>query len=268
MAKYEDYVKRQNESIEDEIDDAAQVTSAREQEDNVPERFKGKSREEIAAAWAEADRTLARQGNELGELRKTVTELAEKVKAPVVAAPAPTPVTMDELYDEPDAAMRRVVREESTARIDALERQVQEANTRAAIAVARSGFEQKHPTYKDTMADPEFIAWIQKSPTRVNLAVLADQGNYDVADELFSTYGEIKAAGKAAPTRTVRSEAAREVALERSGGNAPAPIEGFSRHELQEKRISAQRGNRQAAAWLAAHGEEIQLAYAEGRLTA
>ena len=269
MAKYEDYVKQNQateDSLESEIAEAANQSEVRQQESNVPERFRGKSPEEIAASFVELERAFGRQANELGELRSTVKTLAEKQSAVNTSPPpAPKPVTMDELWETPDAAMRRVVKEESTSRVEALERELEQERQARQIAEARRVFESKHPTYKDTLKDEKFLEWIKSSQMRLRLAASADKGDFDAADELFSTYNEIKQlkTTSSAP----RTEAARQVGLERSGGSGPEPVEKISRHELQEKRIAAKRGDRQAERWLIANGDKIRAAYAEDRLT-
>jgi hypothetical protein len=172
---------------------------------------------------------------------------------------------MDELYETPDEAVRRVVREESSPRIDALERELEAARQAVAVADARRAFEVKHPTFQTTLKDPNFLEWIKGSNMRLQLAQAADKGNFDAADELFSTYSEIKQLKESKPAP--RSQAARQVALERSGGSGPEPVEKFSKYELQEKRIAAKRGDRQAQRWLDANGSAIRDAYAENRLT-
>lgn len=270
MAKFEDYKNRmvqQDQALEGEIDAAAQRTEERETQDRVPERFKDKTREEIATAWEEANSTISRQGNELGDLRRQMQTLQENLTKSVEqkAKPEVKPVTVDDIYDNADAAVRRVVREESSERLDSLEGELRKANQRAAVAEARSRFEVKYPEYQKTVADTAFIDWIKASPVRVSLAQAADQGNFEAADELFSTYGELSSLRqKKVPPRT---EAARQVSLERSGGAAPSSEKTYSKTELQEKRISAQRGDRKAERWLVANGPEIRAAYVEGRLT-
>lgn len=265
MAKYEDYVKKQGSQLSDEIDEAARRAQERDADEGVPERFKGKSKAEIAKAWEEADRALARQGNELGSLRKSVedlsTELRQSREAP---RPEKTPVTLDDIYDNADGTLRRVIKEESDSRIEALEKDLQQTRLALQVADARRTFEAAHPDYKEVIGDPEFMEWVKASTVRTQLAVVADQGNFDAANELFSTYKALKEAKvqRSAP----RSTDARKVSLERSGGATPAPEKTFSRSELQEKRIAAQRGDVQASRWLTAHDADIRAAYAEGRL--
>jgi len=264
MAKYEDYVKQ---SIEEEIDEAAEATEQRQEEEKVPERFKGKSAEEIARAYAELEQLNSRHANELGELRKTVSQLLELQNKPSEPAePAKKPVTVDDLYENADDSIRRVVREESQSRIEDLEKKLQDAERKATLAEARQAFESKHPDWRTTLKDPAFVEWIKASPYRVRQAQVADQGDYDAADELFSTYAEISGVKEQAQQKSSRREAVKQASLESSGGSAPTPAEKYSRSKLEGLRIRARHGDPEAERYLQAHGQDILQAYAEGRI--
>jgi hypothetical protein len=271
VAKFSDYKHLIEEQIEGEIDEAqARTVERAETEDHIPERFRGKSKEDVIQSFVELESLSGRHSQELGELRRTVASLTEAQKKALEKPPQEiVPVTLDDLYANTDASVRRVAKEESSAvssRIDELEQKLTQSEQRAAIAEARARFEGKHPNYKDTIADADFTAWLKASPVRVALAQAADQGNFEAADELFSTYGEIKQLKTARPA--ARTSEARRVGLERSGGASTTPEKTFSKSELQEKRMAAQRGDRAAARWLTANNDEITTAYAEGRLTA
>lgn len=263
MAKYEDYVK---DDLNEEINDAAGAAEQRRQNETIPERFRGKTPEEIAAAYIELESSFGRQGQELGVLRKTVDTLIEsraKVEEQPAKAPERKPVTVDEIYDNADESIRRVVREESQSRIEELERRLQDADRRAALAV----FESKHPDYRALVKDSSFTDWIKSSPYRVRQAMAADQGDLDAADDLFSTYAEVAGAKKQVPDTASRRAAVREAGLESSGGSSPAPVEKFSRSKLESMRIRARRGDPEAERYMQANGEDILRAYAEGRIT-
>jgi hypothetical protein len=265
MAKIEDYVTQ---DLEAEIDEAGAASEQRQQEEQVPERFRGKSVIDVAKSYAELEASFGRQANELGTLRKTVDNLVElQTRSTPTAEPATEkkPVTVDELYDNADAAVRRVVKEESTSRIDELERKLNEAEQRANMVSARAMFESKHPDYKTVLAEPAFKEWVTGSNIRKQLASMADSGNFDAADELFSTYAQLSAS-RSTQSNEQRRAAVRGASLESSGGSAPAPVEKFSRSKLTDMRIRARHGNREAVDWLTANGDAIQQAYEENRL--
>lgn len=267
MAKYEDYVKQ---SIEEEINEAADASEQRQEADAVPERFKGKSAEEIARAYIELEKLNSRHANELGEMRKSYTQLLElQTRTSEPAKPAkepPKPVTVDEIYENADESIRRVVREEAQSRIEELERKLQEAEQKANLASARATFESKHPEWQTTLKDPAFIEWIKASPYRLRQAQVADQGDYDAADELFSTYAEISGVRQQAEQKSSRREAVKQASLESSGGASKAPAEKYSRSKLESLRVRARQGDPEAERYLTAHGQDILQAYAEGRI--
>lgn len=270
MAKIEDYLQQ---TLDDEIEEASDESAARQNdEDSIPERFRGKTVAEVVASYQELESLNGRLGNELGQLRRSVDNLAEATaRNPQTAKPTeaakPTPVTVDDLYENADAAVRRVAREESQSRIEELERRLSVAESRAQIAETRSQFEKKHPDYKDTLADQKFLDWIKGSPIRVQLAQAADAGNFDAADELFSTYAALQAVQKPeTPTAEQRRRQVQDVSLETSGGGSAPSVEKFSRSKLQEMRIRARHGDPQAERWLSANGDAIREAYAEDRL--
>jgi uncharacterized protein YqcC (DUF446 family) len=263
MAKYEDYVKQ---DLDSEIDEAAASSEARQQGEAIPERFKGKSAEEIARSFVELESLYGKQAQQYGDLRKTVDVLLEKQTKPSEpATPVKKPVTVDEIYDNADDAVRRVVREESQSRIEDLERKLEEAERRQQIADARTAFAAKHPTYTDTMKDPAFLEWIKASPFRVRMAQAADGGDFEAADELFSTYADIAGSRTTQTTQNKRNEV-RKAGLVSSGGSSPAPVEKYDRLKLETLRIAARRGDREAEAYLRAHGADILQAYAENRI--
>jgi len=265
MAKYEDYVKQ---DLDKEIDDAAEASNERQQSVEVPARFKGKSAEEVAQSFVELESLYGKQAQQLGDMRKTLDVLLEKqTKSPEPAKPAPEkkPVTVDDIYDNADAAVRRVVREESQSRIEELERKLQEAEHSRVISEGRRVFESKHPAYKDTMADPAFLEWIKASPFRVRMAQAADGGDFEAADELFSTYADISSVKTEKRTHNKREEV-KKAGLVSSGGSAPAPVEKYDRIKLESLRIAARRGDREAENYLRANGADILKAYEEGRI--
>lgn len=265
MAKYEDYVKQ---NLDEEIDEAAAGSEERKEQFKIPDRFVGKSPEEIARAYVELESLHGRQANEYGQLRKTfdtLLELKNVPSEPAKPAVQKKPVTVDELYDNADDAVRRVVREESQSRIEELERKLQEAERAREIDASRASFERNHPSWKTTVQDPTFIEWIKKSPYRVRMAQVADAGDFIAADELFSTYAEIQSA-TADRTKQAKKAAVREAALESSGGAAPTSVEKYSRSKLEEVRVRARQGDASAERYLTAHGDDILRAYAEGRI--
>lgn len=268
--KYADYVKE--DQLEAEIADANVQEQARDEESGIPDRFKGKSRAEIAASYVELERLNSRQAQDLGSMRRTVDTLLElqptqSLSQESKADEPSVPVTADEIYEDPDSSIRRVAREESAGQIKEVKRNVDEIRRAQALAQ----FDSLHPDWRQTVVDPEFVGWVREAPYRLRMAQAADQFDLEAADALLNMYNE-EQNRKQAETNAVereqrRQRAVRNASLESSGPVTPESVPTFSRNDLINKKIAAKRGDEQADRYLKTNGAAIQLAYAEGRIT-
>lgn len=265
MAKFSDYVK--DDQLDKELADLDGGGSNAEpvQDSEIPERFRGKSPAEIARAYAELEKMNSRQAQDLGKMRKTVDDMIalELQKAGGGQdAPSTKPVTTDELWDNPDDAISRVVDKKVSSRVEELEREL--LNER--VARAKGEFEKSFPDWQSDVQDPAFINWVKESPYRTRLAMDADRGDFGAAETLFGTYRDLKKARESEQRKEEAKRKVKEVALESSGAGASEPTEKVSRSALMEKRIAAKRGDRAAARWLESNAAAIRAAYEESRI--
>lgn len=262
MAKYEDYVK---DELDNEIEDAAEQTAQREEASVIPERFKGKTAEEIAQSYIELEKLNSRQAQDLGVLRKSVDQLLtlESPKERTGAeATSRKPLSVDDIYEDPDKAIRKVVQEESAERIEALERELQQTRFQRGL----QEFGKQFPNWQEDVKDPAMLNWIQAKPYRVRLAAAADRGDLGAAEELFGTYYDTHKKEVVEERKQEKKKKIRSAGLESAGAEVPDTVERYSRSGLLEKRIAAKRGNMEAQRWLDAHSASIQQAYSEGRV--
>lgn len=262
MAKYEDYVK---DEIDNEIEDASEAAAARADGTVIPERFQGKTVEEVAQSYIELEKLNSRQAQDLGALRRSVDELLA-LKSPTTStgaeAKSKKPISVDDIYSNADETIRNVVREESAERIEKLERELYQTKTEKALAV----FTDRYPTWQEDVKDPGMLNWIKDKPYRLRLAQRADAGDLDAADELFGTYYDTRKKVETEEKKRERKQKVQSAGLESAGAGVPATVESYSRSALMEKRIAAKRGDSSAERWLNAHADAIRQAYAEGRV--
>ena len=262
MAKYSDYVK---DELEQEIEDAGDQQQQRQDDAEIPERFKGKTVEDVVKSYTELEKLNSRQAQDLGALRRSVDELLA-LKSPRddtrAEATSKKPITADEIYENPDEVIRKVVKEESAERIESLERELHNGKVERAIAA----FTERYPAWQEDVKDPAMLNWIKERPYRVRLAQAADQGAFDAADELFGMYYDTQKKVEKEEKKRERKQKVQAAGLESAGAGVPETVERYSRSALMEKRIAAKRGNAEAERWLNAHGDSIQQAYAEGRV--
>ena len=232
----------------------------------IPEKYRGKSVEDIIAMHREAERELGRARNEVGTVRRLADELLGVQHAQRAAQQSTPPprqkLTTDALFEDPERAITEIVKSEAEARSRGIEAKT--AQLEAELNLAR--FEKKHPNYLQTMEDESFTEWVQASPYRVRLAQQAIQNDFQAADELFSTFSEIKGA-RPAPQSDSNPNAARQAGLARSGGAAGTKSSGsptsrkvWSRAELINLRI------RDPAEFDRLYDTDIAAAYREGRV--
>lgn len=261
---FNDYAK---DSIDDEIAEASANQEQRQEEAqdkfHVPERFVGKSAEEIAKAYVELEKLNSRQAQELGAVRKTVADYEDlqlQMSRPPEVTEPETPVTVDDLYEDAEGAIRRVAGKETNSRIEALEKELQETKIKGRV----SELSKDYPDWQETAQDPEFLNWVAEHPYRQRLAAAADQFDFDAADALFGLYSDSK---RSTQGRAEREQQLRDATLESGSASVPEHEDSFSRYNLTEARIAAKRGDPNARKWLKDNATAIALAYEKGHIT-
>jgi hypothetical protein len=245
--------------------DAGQVLEAAVTADELPEKYRGKSISDVIDMHRNAESELGRARNEVGQVRRLADELIGIRRADLQHQPPVrqerTKLTTDALLEDPDAAVTSVIKAEAADRDASILQRT--AALEAELLLTR--FEKKHPDFQQTMADPKFVEWVQKSPYRARLAQGAISGDFVAADELFSLFGDANSVP--APAAANPTERARTAGLVRPGGSAAAGIgQGsgqkkiWSRAELIQMRIS------NPEQFDALYKTEIEPAYREKRV--
>lgn len=229
-------------------------TQQPDDDDDVPEKYRGKSAKEIARMHQEAEKALGRQGSEVGELRRIVDEF---VKSQSIKQQAPEPDEEIDFFADPQKAIERAI---------AKHPKVKEAETVAqslkkAEAVAR--LKSEHPDFMDVVSDPSFQEWVGKSKVRKELLVRADQAyDADAAAELIGSFKERKQMVQ----QTVKTEQAvrKEAVKQASTGSGKGSGESSGKKVYRRADIInlMQRDPERYQALQ----PEIMRAYAEGRV--
>lgn len=221
------------------------------QEDELPEKYRGKSIAEVVRMHQEAEKTVGRQSQEVGELRKVAdsyiqAQLKNKEPEPEV-----------DFFVEPEKAVRKAI--ESHPDIIEAKQAAQDAKKNAAITKLKS----KHPEMTDIIKDSQFLEWVQSSPVRTRLLQDAD-ANYDVdaADELFSNWKERKQISKTAADAELQSrkQSIRSASTGGTSGSADQTGRKIYRRADIIHLMQTDRPRYEAIQ------DEILQAYAEGRV--
>ena len=165
---------------EQEVEQELQENS----ESDIPDKYKGKSLEDIVRMHQEAEKLQGRQSKEVGELRKSVDELL-KMKLNEASSTKEEEPELD-FYDDPRGAINKAVEGSSTVK------QMQQLLARQQQQEVLGKIASKHPDYEAVIKDQNFLDWIEKSKVRTELLQRADRYDYDSADELLSNWKDIK----------------------------------------------------------------------------
>jgi hypothetical protein len=154
-------------------------------EDDVPEKYKGKSTAEIVRMHQEAEKLLGKQSGEVGELRSVVDSY---IQTQLDSTPPPTQETEAEdidFFSDPDKAVERAIANHPSIK------KAEAANLNNQRSNAQSKLQSRHPDMNEIVQDGKFVDWIKSSKIRTQLFAQADrQYDYDAADELFTNWKE------------------------------------------------------------------------------
>lgn len=219
--------------------------------DSLPEKYRGKKVEDVIKMHQEAEKLASRHAQEVGEIRKLADELIKsQLKKPEVEQPKEV-----DFFEDPQAAVRNTIANDP--RIQAMERQTIVAQQQMALQTLSA----KHPDYLEVNQDEDFQNWLKGSRVRQGLYQMAMGYDVDAADELLSTYKQLKQVNRKAVNDVevkARDNALKAASVD-TGGSGETTKKYFSRAQLMNKRVHD-------PAWIEANQAEISRAYAEGRI--
>lgn len=223
------------------------------QEPVIPEKYRGKSVEDLVRMHQEAESLIGRQSQEVGELRKTF----DSYVMTQLNAPKNEPEEDVDFFVDPEKAVARAI--ESNPKLKEAEAVVAEYRKSTALSQLTS----KHPDMKDILGDQNFQDWVQGSKIRTQLFKQADSNyDYEAADELFSLWKERKTLANetAKVEKKARDQQAKQAATGKVRGSAePSSRKVYRRADIRKLMTEDPDRYMQMA-------PEIRQAYAEGRV--
>ncbi len=235
------------EAVEQEI---AQEPEKQESDDDLDPRYRGKSAKEIAKMHQEAEKLIARQSQEVGEVRRLADELIKsQLKKPEEEKP------QVDFFENPEEAVRRVV--ESNPEV----KQAKEYAQFARMESARQKLNQLHPDSSDIVKSEDFLNFVKAKKTRMELFQRADNYDVDAADDLLTTYKELKQSKVSQISdveKAAREKTLKNVSVE-TGGSGESSKKVWSRLQIINLQVNNPRKFDELR-------NEIDAAYREGRV--
>ena len=208
----------------------------------LPEKYHGKSLDDIIKMHQEAEKLIGKQAQEVGEVRKLADELIKQ--------------NINNFFEDPKRAIQNTVDRHP----DVL------AAKQATQEFKKMQIQQKlskdHPDYIDIVQNSDFANWVKESPVRLGLYAKADgEFDYDSANELLSTYKalrSIKSKQVENDGKEVRKQSLKAASVD-TGGSGESSRRVYRRADLiRLKMTDPQRYE--------ALSDEIMKAYQEGRV--
>ena len=231
------------------------ITEApKEPEVKVPEKYQGKSVDDIIRMHQEAEKLIGKQAQEVGEVRKLADELIKHNLSTKQQTVVEEPEV--DFFEDPQKAIRNTVDKHP----DVL------AARQATQEFKRMNIQQKlaqtHPDFQQIVQDAGFAEWVKASPVRLGLYAKADgEYDFDSANELLSTFKQLKQVQTkqvAAVDNTARQQSLKAASVD-TGGTGESSKKVYRRTDLIRLKMTdpARYEDLQP---------EIMAAYAEGRV--
>ena len=228
----------------------------------VPDKYRGKSLDEIVKMHQEAEKLIGRQAQEVGEVRKLADSLIKQQLETKHDTPQPSPAQEIDWYEDPEKAVNRAVEN------NPILKQLQENQLRQIQMNNRAMLEQSHPDFMNIVQSEDFTNWVKESRIRIQLLANAENYDLDSALELLGNYKStrnIKQQNTQAADQSLkkadeegRAKSLKAASVQQGGtGESSKPI--YRRADLI--RLKMQDPNRYEAM-----ADDILSAYAEGRV--
>ena len=243
----------------------AQADTVTEQRDEVPEKYKGKSLDEIVRMHQEAEKLIGRQAQEVGEVRKLADSLLKQQLESKHDTQQPSTAQEIDWFEDPAKAVSQAVEN------NPILKQLQQQQAQQAQMAALQTIEKAHPDYVSVAQSEDFQQWVGGSRVRQQLFASANNYDVDAAMELLETYKSLRNMkqqkedlSKAADATLKkaddenRGKALKAASVQQGGtGESTKPI--YRRADLIRLRMQDPKRYESMA-------EDILQAYAEGRV--
>ena len=249
--------------IQEEVTEEIQETQAEETQQpeyEIPDKYAGKSMQEVIEMHQNVEKVMSKQSNEVGEQRKLIQSLIDEKNKATDTTPPEEPVAQEEnFFDDPVKAVNQAIENHPDV-IKAREERMgnmQKHNLDAS--------DKAYPDWQKTVQDSAFQKFIGDSAARTEMFRLADtEYRSDLAIELFDWYSSTEMSkktqeAKAEEKTKIQSNLKKTSSETRSSGDSVGGKKIYRRADLINLQVTDP--NRYASL-----ADEIHSAYAEGRV--
>jgi predicted RNA-binding protein YlqC (UPF0109 family) len=197
-------------------------------EDDLPEKYRGKSAKEIALMHQEAEKLIGKQGSEVGELRKVVDDFIRTQTLKEVKQEEELDDT-DSYFTDPKQAVKKAIDSHPAVK------EAQQASLAMKREQVLNKIGSKFPDFMETVQDPSFAEWVQSSRIRTEMYARAEtQFDYDAAEELLSTWQDRKGVAKqvAETSKVDRDKQLKAASVDTQGSTETSAKKKYRRSDI------------------------------------
>ena len=249
------------EATTEEVTQEAQAEETPQPESTIPEKFAGKSTEELVEMYQNVEKMMGKQASEVGEQRKLIQSLMESQNRAAEATPnVEESVNFeDQFYSDPAEAVNKAIENHPELIEARQERKIQQQQHQVGV------LEKAYPDWQDRVASKEFQDWVGSSEIRTEMFKKADSDyRPDYAIELFDMFDKVNMIDKTKEVQKAETQK-RDKALKATSTETRSTSDSIGGKKVYRRAdlINLQVTDPSRYASLA---DEIQSAYAEGRV--
>jgi hypothetical protein len=245
----------------------AEAAKAAEEQKVLPEKYQGKSLEDVIEMHQNAEKKIGQQANEVGTYRELVASLSDVKRAKDLdessdTTEQPVEISTDDLWDRPTEAISNVVRSVLQQELAPVKQeQVLQSQTNS-INQLLSEF----PDAEQIGADPKFSEFVSRSPYRLQDAQRwVETQDVEAARRLLTDYKEFSGTALTTTEESTKTDgnvdAARQAVTESGRGGGTVSSKNVVRRSEVMKVLATDRQRYNSDSFQ----NELRTAISEGR---
>ena len=247
--------------FQEEAPQETQTEETQQPEFIIPEKYAGKSNEDLVEMHQNVEKMMSKQSNEVGEQRKLIQSLVDaQTRATETAPPKEEEANFeDQFYSDPKQALNNAIENHPELLAAKEERKISAQKQQVSV------LEKAYPDWQAKIATSEFQKWVGESEIRTEMFQKADsEYRPDYAIELFDMFDKVNMIDKTKEVQEAeiqkRDKALKATTTEnRSTSDTLGGKKVYRRADLIQLQVSDP--NRYEALQ-----DEIYSAYQEGRV--
>jgi hypothetical protein len=226
---FEEQPQEEQQEAQPEVEEAQAVEEPQQEEedDDIPEKYRGKSIKDVIRMHQEIEKLAGKKGAEVGELKQMVQQFIE---AQTVEKQAPKVEEEEvDIFSDPDKYIQRKI--ETSPEVKEAKLVAEQLRQ----AQARYELSQAHPDFQEVVTNDSFKEWVGSSRIRQELFQKANNYDFEAANELISVWKDRTQAVQKTNVMSDRRQAIKTASTGAAAGSSePASKKIYAKSDIQQ----------------------------------